>query len=374
MTRESFAQQAAMTGPFRYDHVGSFLRPDRLKKARKDNTDGIISDDKLRTIEDEEIKGIVEEQKKAGHLAITDGEFRRRWWHLDFLEGLTGVEGFEPEQGYQFKGIKTKAWLVRVIDKLDFPNDHPFIEHFRFLKSVVGDEHVAKQTIPSPNMLYTDYSFVEGVYDDRAQFRKDLAAAYKKAIKAFYEAGCRYLQLDDVAWAVLIPTEKDSEEVKADKREKQQYFKQIINEALEDKPDDLVVTMHICRGNFRSTWAMSGGYDPVAKTIFEEVKVDGFFLEYDDERSGTFEPLKYLTRKDATVVLGLVSSKIGELEKRETIKARIKEASEYVPSDQLALSPQCGFASTEEGNILTEAQQWEKMKFVKDVAEEVWND
>ncbi|QQK79071.1 5-methyltetrahydropteroyltriglutamate--homocysteine S-methyltransferase [Salicibibacter cibi] len=368
------AEITAKHAPYRADHVGSILRTERLKKAREDRVNDAITAEQLRQVEDEEIRAIVEKQKEAGLTAITDGEFRRAWWHLDFLEGLDGVEGYEPEHGYAFKGVETKPWLVRIIGQLDFPEDHPFLDHFRYLKSIVGEGHVAKQTIPSPSMLYADHHFVSGVYEDRERFRKDLAAAYKKAVHAFYDAGCRYLQFDDVGWAILIPTEDDTEEQKQDKRNKQQWYKDIINEALSDRPDDLTVTMHICRGNFRSTWSMSGGYDPVAKTVFQEVEVDGLFLEYDDERSGTFESLQYVNRDDLKIVLGIVTSKTGELEDKEALKSRIREAEKYVPLEQLAISPQCGFASTEEGNILSEEAQWAKLRHIKEVADEVWGE
>ncbi|QDI92362.1 5-methyltetrahydropteroyltriglutamate--homocysteine S-methyltransferase [Salicibibacter halophilus] len=360
--------------PYRADHVGSILRTERLKKAREDRSTGAITAEQLREVEDEEIRAIVEKQKEAGLTAITDGEFRRAWWHLDFLEGFDGVEGYEPEHGYKFRGVETKAWLVRINGELDFPDNHPFLEHFRHLKSLVGEDYVAKQTIPSPSMLYADEHFVPGVYDDRSQFRKDLAAAYKKAVHAFYDAGCRYLQLDDVGWAHILPTEDDTEEQREEKHNKQQWFKEIINEALSDRPDDLTVTMHICRGNFRSTWIRTGSYDPVAKTVFQEVGVDGLFLEYDDERSGTFEALQYVNRTDLKIVLGIVTSKTGKLEDKEALKSRIQEAEKYVPLEQLALSPQCGFASTEEGNILSEEAQWAKLRHVKEVADEVWGE
>lgn len=358
---------------YRADQVGSLLRSEKIKEARKLRESGELSQDNLRQIENEEISRIVQKQKDIGLEAVTDGEFRRAWWHFDFLENLIGVEGFWSGGGIQFKEQQTKSRAIKVTGKLDF-DKHPFLEDFKFLREQAGG-HVAKFTIPSPSMLHFRGEIDSSVYTDEDEFFEDLAVAYKKAIHAFYDAGCRYLQLDDTAWAYLC-----SDEQKEQLREKGldpeylvQKYLETINNAVSGRPDDLRVTMHICRGNFRSTWISSGGYEPVAAEIFGKLNIDGFFLEYDTDRAGGFEPLRHVNRKDLTIILGLITSKNGELEDKDEVKKRISEASEYVPLEQLALSPQCGFASTEEGNLLTEDAQWRKLEHIVDIAREVWS-
>ncbi|WP_342042697.1 5-methyltetrahydropteroyltriglutamate--homocysteine S-methyltransferase [Bacillus sp. OTU2372] len=358
--------------PFKADHVGSFLRPERLKQARLQKENGEITAEQLRAIEDEEIIRLVEKQKEVGLSAVTDGELRRAWWHFDFLAGLEGVELYEAESGIQFNGVQTRAHGVKVTGKLDF-GQHPFIEDYKFLDSIKGD-HVAKFTIPSPNMLFFRGVIEESAYPNKDEFFDDLIKAYQKAIQAFYDAGCRYLQLDDTSWAVFF-SEKGQQQI-ADKgytpEELIKIFTRAINESIANKPEDMVITMHICRGNFKSTYTASGGYDNASEYIFGELKVDGLFLEFDDERSGGFAPLQHVNRKDLQIVLGLITSKFGELEDPELIKARIAEAAKYVDLDQLCLSPQCGFSSTEEGNLLTEEQQWDKVRHVISIANDVW--
>lgn len=359
--------------PFRADHVGSLLRPARIKEARSQFARGELTADGLRAIEDEEIRRIVEGQKKTGILAITDGELRRAWWHLDFMENLTGVEGFDAETGYKFHGVETKPHNVRITGKIDFNTKHPFLNHFKFLKGVVGDAgpFVAKQTIPSPNMFMHLNVRDNPVYSSLDAYCDDLARTYQKTIKAFYDIGCRYLQLDDVFWAYLSDP-KSHEKERAAGNDPQKIIDRCaktLNMALEGKPRDMAVTMHVCRGNFASTWIYQGGYDAVSKAL-GSVRVDGFFLEFDDERSGGFEPLKYCDTQQ--VVLGLITSKTAQLESPDAIKKRIEAASRYVPLERLALSPQCGFASTEEGNKLTEDEQWAKLKLVVDIAKDVW--
>ncbi|WP_082232211.1 5-methyltetrahydropteroyltriglutamate--homocysteine S-methyltransferase [Halobacillus massiliensis] len=360
--------------PFKADHVGSLLRPNRIKEARNQKEQGEISAEELRKIEDEEIIKLVEKQKQTGLQSITDGDLRRSWWHFDFLEGLKGVEGFTPEEGIKFKGVETKAHSVRVIDKVDFDR-HPMLEDFKFLHSVVGPDHVAKFTIPSPNMLVFRGEIDRNVYSDDESLLKDLTKAYRKAIQAFYDEGCRYLQLDDTSWAAFF-SEEGRQKIKDRGQEPErllQLFIQAINESIAEKPEDMVITMHICRGNFRSTYTAAGGYDTISETLFNELNVDGLFLEYDTERSGGLEPLKQVKRDDLKVVLGFVTSKFPELEDKEKIKARLREAAQLVPKEQLCLSPQCGFASTEEGNIITEEEQWAKLRHVVEIADEVWN-
>lgn len=358
--------------PFRADHVGSFLRPERIKQARLQKQNGEITAEQLRAIEDEEIVRLVEKQKEVGLQAVTDGEFRRAWWHFDFLAGLDGVELYETEQGIQFSGVQTKADGIRVNGKVDF-SSHPMIEDYRFLHNIAGD-HVAKFTIPSPNMLFYRGQIDEEVYPSKDQLFEDIIAAYQKAIQAFYDAGCRYLQLDDTSWAIFFSeTGRKQIKQKGDDPEKlAKLFARAINESIRNKPEDMVITMHICRGNFKSTYVASGGYESVSEIIFGGLEVDGLFLEFDDERSGGFEPLRHVNRSDLQLVLGLITSKFGDLEKPENVKARIKEASQYVSLDQICLSPQCGFASTEEGNLLMEEQQWDKVRHVISIARDVW--
>lgn len=360
--------------PFRADQVGSILRTEAIKQARLDKAAGKIGAEELRAIEDAEIRSIVAKQKEAGLKAVTDGEFRRAWWHFDFLEGLDGVEGYDAQDGIQFANVQTKTHSVKIVAPIKFGN-HPMIADYQFLHSIAGEDAVAKMTIPSPAMLHYRGDMEYAPYlADNALFVQDLANAYKQAIQAFYDAGCRYLQLDDTSWSYLCSDEQ-REVVRArgfDPDTLQETYKNLINEAISEKPDDMVITMHICRGNFRSTWIASGGYEPVAETLFGGLNIDGFFLEYDNDRSGDFAPLRYVKRPDLKIILGLVTSKNGTLEDPEVIKARIKEASEFVPLSQLCLSPQCGFASTEEGNILTEDEQWAKLAHVVAIAKDVW--
>lgn len=364
--------------PFKADHVGSFLRTEPIKEARKAFANGEIDKEALKVIEDKEIEKLVQKEIEVGLKSITDGEFRRAWWHLDFLAGLEGVEFFETEYVSNFKGAKTKNNAIKVVGKVDF-NNHYMVEHFKFLKQAVdkyGDgSQVAKFSIPSPNMLPTRIQGDEYYNGNREQFDNDTVAAYQKAIQAFYDAGCRYLQLDDTSWIDFVSEER----IKAvEEREGKKVVDIIatrvrcLNDAISNKPEDMVITMHICRGNFRSTYITSGGYDQISDAIFAELKVDGLFLEYDDNRSGDFEPLKSFKRDDQTVVLGLITSKFPELEDPDTIKDRIKEASQSIPLENLALSPQCGFSSTEEGNILTEEEQWNKISHMIKIAESVW--
>ena len=358
---------------FHADQVGSLLRTDKIKEARIQKNAGEITADQLREIEDKEIIRIIEKQKETGIKTITDGEFRRAWWHFDFLEALVGVEGFWSGSGIQFQQTQTKSRAIKVTGKLDFI-DHPFIEHFKFLHKHVGENHTAKYTIPSPSMLHFRGEVDSSVYPNEDEFFDDLANTYKKAIQAFYDAGCRYLQLDDTAWAYLCSDEQ-KEQLKANGKDPDyliQAYLKTLNKAVESKPADMKITMHICRGNFRSTWISSGGYEPIAEQIFGHLNIDGFFLEYDNERSGGFEPLRFVNRPDLEIVLGLITSKHGDLEDKNTIKERIKEASQFIPLEQLRLSPQCGFASTEEGNLLTEEEQWDKLRHVVNIAHDVW--
>ncbi|MDW8517205.1 5-methyltetrahydropteroyltriglutamate--homocysteine S-methyltransferase [Priestia flexa] len=364
--------------PFKADHVGSFLRTTPLKEAREAYTNGQISKTTLKSVEDQEIEKLVQKQIEVGLKSITDGEFRRAWWHLDFLSGLDGVEEFETEYISQFKGAKTKNKAIKVVGKVDF-NHHYMLEHFTFLKEAVeqyGDgSQVAKFALPSPNMLFTRIQEDTYYNGDREQFYHDTVVAYQKAIQAFYDAGCRYLQLDDTSWIDFVSEERIDavvEKLGMDVKDIIDTRVNCLNDAISKKPEDMVITMHICRGNFRSTYITSGGYDTISDAIFANLHVDGLFLEYDDNRSGDFEPLKSFTRNNQTVVLGLVTSKFPTLEDAEVIKQRVKEASASIPLENLSLSPQCGFASTEEGNELTEEEQWNKISHVIKIAQDIW--
>ncbi|MCP1437920.1 5-methyltetrahydropteroyltriglutamate--homocysteine methyltransferase [Erwinia persicina] len=360
---------------YRAEVVGSFLRPAVIKQAREQFQAGEIDAAALRQIEDKAIREVVEHQRASGLKVVTDGEFRRAWWHFDFFDGLDGVERYEAEQGIQFNGVQTKARGVKVTGKLGFGN-HPMLEDFRFLKSISGDA-IPKMTIPSPSVLHFRGGrkvIDANVYPDLKDYFNDLALTYRDAIKGFYDAGCRYLQLDDTVWAYLCSEDQKRQirERGDDPEELANIYAQVLNKALEGKPDDMTVGLHVCRGNFRSTWISEGGYEPVAEILFGTVNIDAFFLEYDNERSGGFEPLRFIKPGKQQVVLGLVTTKTGELEDPETVKKRIAEAAQFVSLDQICLSPQCGFASTEEGNSLTEAQQWAKLRLVVDIAKQVW--
>jgi 5-methyltetrahydropteroyltriglutamate--homocysteine methyltransferase len=360
--------------PFRADQVGSLLRTPTLKEARADRERGEITAEALRAIEDGEIERVVGKQEEVGLQAVTDGEFRRSWWHFDFLKGLDGVEGYTTGQGIQFQGVQTRAEGVRVVGKVGF-SGHPMLEHFRFLKRHA--RAIPKVTIPSPSVLHFRggrAGISREAYPDLDQFFEDLAQAYRKAVRAFADAGCRYLQLDDTVWGYLCSGEQREQARQRgdDPTDLPAIYAGMINTAIEGRPADMTITTHVCRGNFRSTWISEGGYEPVAETLLGAVNVDGYFLEYDTERAGGFEPLRLLPKGPKHVVLGLLTSKSGALETKDAVKRRIDEATKFVESDQLCLSPQCGFASTEEGNVLTEDQQWAKLRLIVETAREVW--
>jgi 5-methyltetrahydropteroyltriglutamate--homocysteine methyltransferase len=363
------------TPPFRADQVGSFLRTAAIKDARAAHEAGTLDDAGLRAVEDAEITSLIREQEAAGLQLATDGEFRRAWWHYDFIGLLDGVAIVDIDHGLPFQGTQTKQRAPHVSGSIGFPADHPFLDHFRFLAATTSV--TPKMTIPSPTVLHwrLEHDGVDpAAYADRDAILDDLAAAYRGAVAAFYAAGCRYLQFDDTVWAYLC---SEAEIERAAARGIQvdgiadRYVK-LINDALRDKPADMVITTHVCRGNFKSTWISSGGYEPVAEHLLAGCDYDGYFLEYDTERAGGFEPLRFLPHGDKVVVLGLITSKSGDLEDPDDVKARIAEASEFAPLAQLALSPQCGFASTEEGNILTPGQQWAKMREIVELADEIW--
>jgi len=360
--------------PFRADQVGSFLRSEPLKQARAKREKGEITAAQLKAVEDTEIEKLIKKQEEIGMQLVTDGEYRRSWWHFDFLEQLGGAEGFEADHGIQFAGVQTRARGVKVSGKLHW-SGHPFVEHFKFVKD--HTKVIPKMTIPAPSVLHFRggrKGISRDVYPNLDAFFSDLAQTYKDAVAAFYAAGCRYLQFDDTVWAYLC-SQKELELAKQrgdDPTRLPEIYTQVINEAIKDRPADMTITTHVCRGNFRSTWISEGGYEPVAEWLFAKCGYDGYFLEYDTERAGGFEPLRFVPKGNKQIVLGLVTSKSGTLEKKDDIKKRIDEATKYVALDQLCLSPQCGFASTEEGNVLTEDAEWAKMRMIVDLSKEVW--
>lgn len=368
----------SQTTPFRYDYVGSFLRPDYLKKARKDYESGAISREELKAVEDKAITDLVAKQKAAGYHVITDGEFRRATWHLDFMCGFHGIGHSATENGLPFHDEAAKIDDTYLTDKL-FVENHPFVEHFKFVKALEDENTVAKQTIPSPAqfleqlVMPMNIESTREIYPTDEELIADLVAGYKKVIQDLYEAGCRNIQFDDCTWGCFVDPRANFlfGTDKAGLEKLQEEFLLVNNLAIEGKPEDLVINTHICRGNFHSTWACSGGYDKIADLVFAKEKVSALYLEFDDERSGSFECLKKVS-EDKKVVLGLITTKSPKLEDKESVIARIKEAAEYVPLERLYLSPQCGFASCEIGNKLTEEEQWAKLKLVKEIAEEVW--
>ena len=360
--------------PFRADHVGSLLRSQELHEARRKRAKGEISANDLKAIEDREIERVIRKQEEVGLQAITDGEFRRSWWHLDFLWGLDGAEKHVMDQGIAFAAVTTRNEGVKVTGKLGMAGPHPMVEHFKFVK-----EHTSrtpKITIPAPSAIYGRPSRTpidKNAYQSMGQFWDDLGNAYKKAVRGFADAGCRYLQLDEVFIAMLCdPKYCQQMRDRGDDPDKLgPLYGKLINDAMSDIPSDMRITMHLCRGNYKSTFMGAGGYDAEAEVLFNQINVHGYFMEYDTERAGGFEPLR-LVLKGKQVVLGLVTTKTGKLESKDTLKRRIDEAAKFVPLDQLCLSGQCGFASTEEGNTLTEDEQWAKLRLIVEVADEVW--
>ncbi len=365
--------------PFRADQVGSLLRSAPLKEARTKRATAEISPHQLKAVEDAEIKKLVAKEASIGLQAVTDGEFRRAWWHYDFLSHLDGVGLVSVAQGLQFKGTQTKAEGLHVHGKIDFSASHPMLEHFRYLKSAAADlpsKPVAKMTIPSPTALHYRggrQAIEKSVYPDMEPFFADLGKAYTKAVRAFGEAGCTYLQLDEVYVAYLCdPAQRDYLRGRGEDPDKLLHvYADLVNTACQGRTPGMTISMHLCRGNFRSTWMAQGGYEPVADILFNRMGVDAYFMEYDTERAGGFEPLRLLP-KNKLAVLGVMTSKSGALESKDQLKRRLDEAAKFVSLDQACLSPQCGFASTEEGNLLAEDEQWAKLGRCVEVAREVW--
>lgn len=359
--------------PFRADHVGSLLRSAPLKAARERFAKKEISAADLEAVEDTEIKALIEKQENVGLQSITDGEYRRSWWHLDFLWGLDGIERYAMDTGVAFAAMNTRAEGARAKAKVGF-SGHPMIEHFKFLTA--NTTRTPKMCIPAPSALYGRTgraSAPEAVYPKLDEFFADLGQAYRKAVRAFADAGCRYLQLDEVFIAMLCD-EKYRGQIRArgeDPDKLGHIYGDLINTAMSDIPADMTITMHLCRGNYRSTWQGAGGYEAVQETLFNRINVHGYFMEYDDERSGGFEPLRLLP-KGKSVVLGIMTTKTGKLETKDELKRRIDAAAKFTDLDQLCISGQCGFASTEEGNVLAEDEQWAKLSRLVEVSREVW--
>lgn len=365
--------------PFRYDIVGSFLRPEALKEARVKFQNGEMTAQQLKEVEDAEVVKLVQKQKEIGLQAVTDGEFRRSWWHLDFFWGFDGVERAIIDQGYRFNGAESRPETARLIGKISYSN-HPFVSHYTFLKEVAGEDVVARQSIPAAAQFLFELDRAENmestkaIYPNREELISDIVKAYKAAILSFYEAGCRSIQFDDCTWGALCDEQfmVIMEQAGVNVAEYAKEFAKLNEAVVTGLPSDLVVTTHVCRGNYVSTFAgVGGGYEPIAQTLLGIDNYSGFYLEFDTDRAGDFKPLRFL-KDSQQVVLGLFSSKVGELESKKNILKRIEEAQQYVDLNRICLSPQCGFASTEEGNHLTEEQQWRKLAFIKEIAEEIW--
>lgn len=375
--KERFPMNKANT-PFRYDYVGSFLRPAGLKQARADFQNGKIGADELKAAEDQAIRELVAKQQSVGYHVITDGEFRRATWHLDFMWGFHGVGHSRTEKGLPFHGENAMLDDTYLTGEVGV-DSHPFVEHFRFVKALEDENTVAKLTTPAPAQFLEQMVMpfamenTSKYYPNIEKLVEDLAAGYRKVIDDVYAAGCRNLQFDDCSWGMLVDPRAclifDTDEKGLEAIKEQMLAAN--NLAIEGKPEDLVINTHVCRGNFHSTYASSGAYDSVAKTLLARENVTAYYLEFDDARSGGFEPLAAVSG-EKKVVLGLVTTKRPELEDKAAVIARIHDAAKYIPLDRLCLSPQCGFASCEIGNKLTEAQQWAKLALVKEIAEEVW--
>jgi 5-methyltetrahydropteroyltriglutamate--homocysteine methyltransferase len=362
--------------PYRADHVGSLLRPAAVKEARrKFHEEKSIGADELKAVEDEAIRGEVRLQENAGLLAVTDGETRRSFWHYDFMDGLTGLDLEERDDGVQFHGVKLRPIFPTIKEKLDFPDDHPMLDHFRYLASVT--KVTPKISIPGPSACHFRVAKADihpREYADEEVLFADLARTYAKAVKAFYEAGCRYLQMDDIFFAYLCDPKIRAQKAAdgADPDWLIDRYAWMMHEAIKDRPDDMVIGMHMCRGNFQSTFVAEGAYDPAADAIFNKTGVDIYFMEYDSERAGGLEPLRLLPKGDKRVLPGFITTKTGELEKLDDLKRKFEAASKFADIGQLGIAPQCGFASTEEGNKISEDDQKRKLDLVVKTAEAVW--
>ena len=369
--------------PFRCDIVGSFLRPDVLKQARADFNAGVIDAAQLKTVEDVAIRDLVAKQKAAGLKVVTDGEFRRSYWHLDFMWGLGGIERRTSREGYRFHDEETTADTAVVVGPISGEN-HPFVEHFKFVQALAGDDHVARQTIPAPIQTFSEVALdrcdgqqesLRSVYPTDEALFDAIATAYRTVIADLYAAGCRNIQFDDCTWGIYCDTDFVAKTGMSpvDIQKMSELGVALNNAAIEGAPADLVINTHVCRGNYHSTYAFEGGYAPVAPYLFAHENVQAFYLEFDTPRAGGFEPLRHVA-DGKKVVLGLVTSKQPGLEDEDALVARINEAAQYVPLENLYLSPQCGFASCEIGNKLTEEEQWAKIALIQRVAKRVWGE
>lgn len=367
--------------PFRYDFVGSFLRPEKLKKARRQFDEGKIDAAALKEVEDEAITELVGKIKDLGYHVITDGEFRRATWHLDFMWAFDGIGHTPTKTGLPFHGEAAMVDDTYIVGKIGLNREHPFVDHFRFVKALEDENTVAKQTIPSPAQFLAQFtmpfnrSCTKKYYPDVQELVEDIVKAYGTVIDDLYAAGCRNLQLDDCTWGMFA--DKIGHTLYGTTREGivdfQKSHKDINNKVIANAPKDMIINTHVCRGNFHSTYASEGAYDSVADILFGEENVNAYFLEFDDERSGGFAPLAKVSG-EKKVVLGLITSKSPALENKQFVIDRIHDAAKYIPLERLYLSPQCGFASCEIGNKLTEEEQWAKLRLVKEVAQEVWGD
>lgn len=363
---------------FRADHVGSLLRPEIIKENRKKFfEDKIISSEELKLIEDTEIKKIVKLQEELGFKVVTDGEFRRSFWHYDFLEGLDGFELEERESGVQFSGAKLRPFFPVIKNKIDFPSDHPMLEHFKFVAK--NSSVLPKIAIPGPSCCHfrtTPNDIYPKEYEDNEKLFFDIAQTYKKAVQEFYDIGCRYLQMDDIFFAYLCDPNHRTTRMKfgEDPDELIEKYAWMLNEAIKDRPKDMTVGMHLCRGNFKSNFAAQGAYDPTVDAVFNKIDLDVYFMEYDDERSGGLEPLKYLPKGNKRVMPGFITTKQGKLETLDFLKNKFEEASKYISIDQLGIAPQCGFSSTEEGNIISLEDQKRKLELVIEASNKIWGE
>ena len=363
---------------FRADHVGSLLRPEIIKENRKKYfEDKIISSEELKLIEDTEIKKIVKLQEELGFKVVTDGEFRRSFWHYDFLEGLDGFELEERESGVQFSGAKLRPFFPVIKNKIDFPSDHPMLEHFKFVAK--NSSVLPKIAIPGPSCCHfrtTPNDIYPKEYVDNEKLFFDIAQTYKKAVQEFYDIGCRYLQMDDIFFAYLCDPNHRTTRMKfgEDPDELIEKYAWMLNEAIKDRPKDMTVGMHLCRGNFKSNFAAQGAYDPTVDAVFNKIDLDVYFMEYDDERSGGLEPLKYLPKGNKRVMPGFITTKQGKLETLDFLQKKFEEASKYVSIDQLGIAPQCGFSSTEEGNIISLEDQKRKLELVIEASKKIWGE
>jgi 5-methyltetrahydropteroyltriglutamate--homocysteine methyltransferase len=364
------------TPPFRADHVGSLLRPASVKAARKAHfEDHTLSAGALAEVEDAAIPGLIRMQEEVGLKAVTDGEARRSWWHFDFMSMLDGFELIERDQGVQFSGVKLRPVSPAITGKLGFPADHPMLDHFKFVAQ--HTKVVPKISIPGPSCCHfrtEPENIAPAEYKDLDVLFADIAATYKDAIAAFYAAGCRYLQMDDIFFAYLCdPKHRAEKEARGlDPDWLIDRYAWMMHEAIADRPDDMLIAMHMCRGNFRSSHAAEGGYDPAADAVFNKTGVDLYFMEYDTERAGGLEPLRLLPKGRKRVMPGFITTKTGALEDIDELKRHFDEASKYADLDQLGIAPQCGFASTEEGNNVTEDDQKRKLELVVKTAEAIW--